>query len=365
MRIALVVPGGVDRSEEYRVIPALLALIRRLTLHADVHVFALQQEKTAGEWALGRAIVHNIGVPYTRLRAVREIRRIHRSTPFDLIQAIWSGSCGLIAVVTAKVLGIPSFIHVAGGELVSMPDIGFGGMQTWRGRLREPLVLRLAQAVTAASAPVIDSLSALGLEALRIPLGVDLKIWPKRDPLARDFRRPMRLIHVASLNRVKDQETLLRALASLAKSGEPFEVDVIGADTLQGQVMSLADTLGLSTKVRFHGFLTQRQLRPLMEAADLMIHSSRHETGPLVVMEAAVAGVPTVGTAVGHIAEWAPQAALAVPVGDWASLAEAIRRVMLDDALRMRLADNASRVASREDADYTAACFLSLYRSAV
>ena len=27
MRIALVVPGGVDRSGEYRVIPALLALI--------------------------------------------------------------------------------------------------------------------------------------------------------------------------------------------------------------------------------------------------------------------------------------------------------------------------------------------------
>lgn len=365
MRIALVVPGGVDRSEEYRVIPALLALIRRLALHADVHVFALHQEKTAAEWVFATAVVHNIGVPYTRLRAIREIRRVHLSTPFDLIQAIWSGSCGMIAVATAKVLGIPSFIHVAGGELVSMPEIGFGGLQTWRGRLREPLVLRLARTVTAASAPVIDSLSAFGLEALRIPLGVDLQLWPKRDPLARHVGRPMRLIHVASLNRVKDQETLLRALASLAKSGEAFELDVIGEDTLQGQVMALADTLGLSSRVRFHGFLTQRQLRPLMEAADLMIHTSRHETGPLVVMEAAVAGVPTVGTAVGHIAEWAPHAALAVPVGDWASLAKAIRRVMLDDALRMRLAENACRLAAREDADYTAACFLSLYRSVV
>jgi glycosyltransferase involved in cell wall biosynthesis len=271
----------------------------------------------------------------------------------------------MIAVATARALGIPSFIHVAGGELVSMPEIGFGGMQTWRGRLREPLVLRLARAVTAASTPVIDSLSALGLKALRIPLGVDLKEWPKREPRARDPSRPMRLIHVASLNPVKDQETLLRALDSLARSGEPFQVDVIGADTLHGKIMTLADTLGLSANVRFHGFLTQRQLRPLMEAADLMIHSSRHETGPLVVMEAAIAGVPTVGTAVGHIAEWAPQAALAVPVRDWAGLAEGIRRLMLDDALRMRLADNASRLAVREDADYTAACFLSMYRSAV
>jgi hypothetical protein len=30
MRIALVVPGGVDQSGEYRVIPVLLALIGRL-----------------------------------------------------------------------------------------------------------------------------------------------------------------------------------------------------------------------------------------------------------------------------------------------------------------------------------------------
>jgi glycosyltransferase involved in cell wall biosynthesis len=365
MRIALVVPGGIDRSEEYRVIPALLALIRRLSRGADVHVFALHQEKRASEWTLGRATIHNIGEPHTRLRAIRGICRIHRAAPFDLIQAIWSGSCGLVAVATARMLGIPSFIHVAGGELVSMPEIGFGGMQTWRGRLREPRVLRLAHAVTAASTPVIESLSAFGLKGLRIPLGVDLEAWPRRDSPARDCRCPMRLIHVASLNRVKDQATLLRALASLVESGDRFEMDVVGADTLQGEVMALVETLGLSAHVRFHGFLTQRQLRPLMEAADLMIHSSRHETGPLVVLEAAIAGVPTVGTAVGHIAEWAPQAAVAVPVGDWASLAEGIRRVMYDDGLRMSLAANASRLAIREDADYTAACFMSLYRSAL
>jgi glycosyltransferase involved in cell wall biosynthesis len=50
--------------------------------------------------------------------------------------------------------------------------------------------------------------------------------------------------------------------------------------------------------------MTQRQLRPIVEAADLMILSSCHEAGPLVMLEAAVAGVPTVGTAVGHIREW-------------------------------------------------------------
>src|SRR5687767_8438704 len=43
-RVALVVPGGVDRTGEYRVIPALLSLLERLATRFDVDVFALTQE---------------------------------------------------------------------------------------------------------------------------------------------------------------------------------------------------------------------------------------------------------------------------------------------------------------------------------
>jgi glycosyltransferase involved in cell wall biosynthesis len=89
--------------------------------------------------------------------------------------------------------------------------------------------------------------------------------------------------------------------------------------------------------------------------------SSRHETGPLVALEAAVAGVPTVGTMVGHIAEWAPDAAVAVPVGDWARLSTAIRQLLEDEDLRFRIAHEALERAVREDADYTAERFSALY----
>jgi glycosyltransferase involved in cell wall biosynthesis len=160
---------------------------------------------------------------------------------------------------------------------------------------------------------------------------------------------------------VKDQPTLLHALAALAKSGLRFGVDVVGDDTLNGEIQALVSQLGLSEIIRFHGFLRQRQLRPLLEAADLMVHSSRHEAGPLVVLEAAVAGVPTIGTMVGHIAEWAPDAARAVPVGDWAGLAAAIRHLLEDEALRMSIAREAHKRAVLEDADYTAKRFRELY----
>jgi glycosyltransferase involved in cell wall biosynthesis len=229
--------------------------------------------------------------------------------------------------------------------------------------MREAWNLRAAAAVTAASAPIIDALSALGVAAQRIPLGVDLTAWPPRDPVPRDPSRPARFIHVASLNRVKDQTTLLRALASLMRSGMNFEMQVVGEDTLNGEMQSVAAELGLAERVKFLGFLPQGRLRPVVEAADLMILSSRHEAGPLVMLEAAVAGVPTVGTAVGHIREWSPAAAACVPVGDSARLAETIGQLLEDEDLRLRIAREALRRATSEDANYTAERFQSLYAS--
>jgi glycosyltransferase involved in cell wall biosynthesis len=361
MRIALVVPGGVDRSLEHRVIPALLALISRLAVNNDVQVFALYQENMPADWKALGAHIHNIGPQRTALRAVRAIRAEHRAAPFDLVHALWSGWCGVIAAASARLLGIPSLVHITGGELAAIADIGYGGSLKWYGRLREAWTLRNATALSATSAPIIEMLSAVGATAKRVPLGVDLVAWPPRDPVPRDPRRPARLVHVASLNPVKDQSTLLRALASLMQSGLNFEMNVVGDDTLNGVVQTMAAELGLSERVKFLGFLTQRQLRPVVEAADLMIVSSRHEAGPFVMLEAAVVGVPTVGTAVGHIQEWSPAGAVCVSVGDWAALARSISELLQDEELRLRIGREALQRAVREDADHTAECFQRLY----
>lgn len=361
MRIALVVPGGVDRSGEFRVIPALIALLARLSREHEVHVFALAQEERRGEWQLAGAHIHNIGRPLTRARAFGAILAGHRAARFELVHAIWSGSCGLVAVAAGALLRIPTLVHVAGGELVALPDIGYGGLLRWRGRVRERLTLRAASCVTAASGPVVAAIAAFGVRAQRVPLGVDLTVWPPREPVRRNTHAAARLIHVGSLNRVKDQPTLLRAAGELAREGVAFHLDIVGEDTLGGEVQRLAGHLGLATRVSFHGFLPQRLLRPLVEAADLMIVSSRHEAGPLVVLEAAAAGVPTVGSAVGHIAEWAPDAAIAVPAAEPQSLARAIVRVLADEELRLRLAREALKRATLEDADHTARAFQDVY----
>ena len=362
MKIALIVPGGVDRSGERRVIPALLSLIERLARVHEVHVFSLYQEARAGSWQLRGACIHNVGAGWAVSRGICAVLRMNRAVRFDLVQSLFAGNCGLVAVTAARLLGKPAFVHVAGGELVALHDIEYGGCLRWYGRAREALVLANAAAVSAASAPMIGALSARGIRARHIPLGVDLTRWPAAEPAAR-AGRDSRLVHLASLNRVKDQTTLLKAACRLRERAVPFVLDVIGEDTLDGEMQRLAVQLGLAAHVRFHGFQTHAKARGIMAGAHLHVVSSRHEAGPLALLEAATCGIPTVGTAVGHVAEWAPDAAVAVPIAEPDALARAIESVLADEPRRMALARAAQARALAADADVTARSFLELHAS--
>jgi glycosyltransferase involved in cell wall biosynthesis len=154
---------------------------------------------------------------------------------------------------------------------------------------------------------------------------------------------------------------LFQAARHLRDAGLAFELDMAGFDTMNGAVERVAAASGLGPVTRWHGVLRRDALRELMLQADLLLVSSRHEAGPLVVLEAAVAGVPTVGTAVGHVAEWAPDAAVAVPVGDAARLATETAALLADEPRRLALAHAAQQRAVGIDADYTVATFERMY----
>lgn len=367
MRIALVTPGGVDRTAEERSFPYLLALIERLARRHDVQVFALHQEAEPSRYPLLGATVHNGGAhgPARRRAYWRTFTNLlaeHRRGPFDLFHAFWLAPAGLIAGAAGRLTGRPVLVHLAGGELVSLPDIGYGWQLSWRTRLWTRLALASATRLSAASAPMIASAAAMGYCADRIPFGVDRTRWPVLPPRPRRAGVPARLVHVGNLNRIKDQATLLRAAKRLQTLGVEFRLDIAGLDTLNGEVQALATELGLGDRVQFHGYLPQPRLRLLVEAVDVLVVSSRHEAGPFVMLEAAVAGVPTVGTGVGHVAEWAPDAAVAVPVGDADALAGALAGVLADDGRRLALAREAQRRAVTEDADWTARTVEAIYQ---
>ncbi|HZD04228.1 MAG TPA: glycosyltransferase, partial [Longimicrobiales bacterium] len=200
-----------------------------------------------------------------------------------------------------------------------------------------------------------------GVRAVRVPLGVDTGRWTPEPPRPRPRDRPARLVQVGSLTPVKDHASLLRAVALLARRRREVHVDVVGEDTSGGVVPRLAGDLGIAGRVTFHGFLPQVRAVPVVRSADLMVVTSRHEAGPVAMLEAAAVGVPTVGTPVGHLRDWAPEGAVTVPPGDAEALAGAVSGLLDDDAWRLAVARWAQRAALREDADWTWARFEELY----
>jgi len=360
VKVGLVVLGGVARRPEDGWIPCLHWLIERLASRHDVHVFSVYGAPRPDHYAFLGAMVHHAGARPAALRTATAIMAEHRRARFDVLHAFWVVPPGVIARVTSALIGCPVLLHVSGGELASVPDIRYGGLRTWAGRLWTRIGLSGASRITAASAPLIDQLGAMGYAAERVPLGVDLTSWPVVAPRPRRSG-PARLVHVASLNPVKDQVTLLEAVRLLAGKGLDFVLDIAGVDTLGGTIQALAQRTGIGDRVRFHGVLDRVRLHALMADASILLVSSRHEAGPLVVLEAALVGVPTVGTAVGHVAEWAPDAAVAVPVRDPEALARETFRLLQDDARRVALGTEAQRRALPYDADWTARRFEALY----
>jgi glycosyltransferase involved in cell wall biosynthesis len=363
MKLALVLPGGVDRSGVDRVVPAFLWLIERLARRHEVHVFATRQEAAPGEWELLGARVHNVGSARgSTRRLLARFATVHRDgRPFDVVHGFF-GWCGTAAAIIGWRHRLPVVFHAAGGELVALRDIGYGMRTTVRGRMGLRVALAGARRVTVATQFMQRLAEARNVQAECVPLGVALDVWPVGAPRARDLSRPVRLLHVGDLRPVKDQTMLMTAAGHLQDAGVDFTLDVVGLDTMSGSVHASSAARRVEAQTRWHGVLGRVALRHLMNAADLLVVTSRHEAGPVVALEAAVAGVPTVGTAVGHVADWSPDAAVAVPVGDAAALAGEIETLALDDSRRVCIAREAQRRAIAIDADYTASQFERVYQ---
>jgi glycosyltransferase involved in cell wall biosynthesis len=154
-------------------------------------------------------------------------------------------------------------------------------------------------------------------------------------------------------------------MARLVAEGRDVQLDLVGEDAYGGAIQRYAAELGLTQRVTFHGFLPQRLVVPVVRGADLMVVSSRHEAGPVALLEAAIVGVPTVGTDVGQVRDFAPDAAIGVEVGNPVALARGIGGLLDDEPRRITLATRAQQRALNEDADWTCARFEELYADVI
>jgi glycosyltransferase involved in cell wall biosynthesis len=270
MRIGLITPG-FSASEEDWCIPALLDLVRELARDNEVHVFTLRYPHCRGSYsvygatvhAFGGALVGGAGRAPLLGRALAGISGLARRRSFDVLHGLWADEPGFLAVAAGRLLGTPAVVSLLGGELIAMPDIGYGGQLSRINRWLIRLALRGAVCVTAGSA-YLRQLAQLHVSADRLrttPFGVDTALFhpgPGSVSPTSPAEEEIRLLHVASLSPVKDQATLLRAAAHLQAQGRSFVLEVVGAGALEPALRALAGQLGVA--IRFRGAVPHDQL---------------------------------------------------------------------------------------------------------
>jgi glycosyltransferase involved in cell wall biosynthesis len=368
MKIAIVVPGGLHPSGEREVVPSWIALLERLAAGHDIHAFVLKHLHTPQRYSLKGFTVPDLGRPSAPLGLARLAQEralagaLAEHGPFDLIHGFFADPAGQFAARAARRLRIPSVVTCDSGEFIAIPEIDYGSQRTLRGRKAVDEACSLATRVHVCTRFMSALARARGIDSVTIPL---TSITPAHatDGRGRHSKdEPFRVVQVASLSLVKNQRLLIDAFR-IVREQINAHLDLIGEDTLSGALHKHVASIGLERHVSFHGFLPQPLVFDRLRAADVYVQSSRHEAAGVSVLEAAAAGVPTAGTPVGYVADWAPSKALAVADVSPEGLAAAILALHADPERRRAIAAAARAVALAEDAGYSAMKFDELYRS--
>lgn len=104
------------------------------------------------------------------------------------------------------------------------------------------------------------------------------------------------LLHVGSAFQTKGLDRSLRALASLPDSLLSQTVlAVVGSNKHKAAWERRARKQGIHSQIRFLGL--RDDIMALMMGADLLLHPSRRDSAGMVLLEALVAGLPTIATA--------------------------------------------------------------------
>jgi glycosyltransferase involved in cell wall biosynthesis len=185
---------------------------------------------------------------------------------------------------------------------------------------------------------------------------------PARAALGLSEGRPI-LLHVGSEERRKNVETLLVALARIARRRPDVLLVRVGGGSSRSR--RIIARLGLSAHVRYRSALPEADLVRWYQAADAFVFPSLYEGFGLPVLEALACGCPVVAGDATSVPEIAGDAALLVDPRDGNALARAVERVLDDPALAASLRAAGPRRAATFTWSRAAAQTLDVYRRAL
>ena len=289
--------------------------------------------------------------PADFIDAIRAVRRTYRAVAPDLVHqvAFWPSIVGAIA---AAGLGVPRLSALAG--------MGFAFTSNApKARLLRLLLLPLLRHLLSGPHATVlvqnpddyRAMAALGIAPERIALipgsGVDTERLVS-------LPEPEGLITMAYVGRLLDDKglrALIAAHALLHARGENIELLIAGeADPANPASILTAEIEAWRKQPNVELLGHVADIASVWARAHIAVLPSRREGLPLSLLEAAACGRPLVATDVPGCREIARAGvnALTVPVDDAEALAEAVRRLAHDGALRAKFAAAGRALVERE-----------------
>lgn len=238
-----------------------------------------------------------------------------------LMLQVYSGPSFVVADAAswiARRLGLRIVMNLHGG---AMPQF-MARHPRWCRR-----VLSRADEFVAPSAFLPQALAPYGFKVKVIPNLIDISAYPFR---IRQIVTP-RILWMRTFHPIYNPEMAVRVLARLRAAVPEATLVMAGEDKGdESKMRQLATGLGVSSAVRFPGFLDMPGKSREGAAADIFINTNRIDNMPISVVEACAMGLPVVATAVGGIPHLLShgKTGLLVPDDDDRAMVTAIRSLL-------------------------------------
>lgn len=356
----------------------MLHVHRQISGLRDFVPFVLTQ-KRAGEWPVAGLEV----IPRSRLRflgrgwekasgepwqiTADETRRMDGAVrgSRSVLLHIFFGNVAVHMLPLLRRLDVPAVVSFHGADVTgAIAGAGYA-------RARSELFDR-SRLVLCRSWQLATRVAALGCPAQK--LRIMRTVLPPLDFIPRNAPADgaWRIVQAARLVAKKGIPTSLRAFAAFSQRHPSAIFTIAGEGPMEQELRNLARELGIESRVRFAGFLSQDALRALYRDSHIFLQPSETAGGdvegvPNAMLEAMACGLPVVTTRHGGISEVVcdGRTGLLCDEGDAGAVADAMDRLASDGNLRSRIARAGSDfVKDMFSADRQIANIERLYREA-
>lgn len=163
------------------------------------------------------------------------------------------------------------------------------------------------------------------------------------------------VVCVGRLELQKGQATAIKALTRL----QGVHLALVGDGPLRGELEALARAVGVGHRVHFLGRRTD--IPQILKTADVYVQPSLWEGFGIAAVEAMAAGLPIVASRVPGLADVIGEVGMFFPAGDEQSLANCLRQLLSDAAMRRDQSNRAKERARAFDIEATTDLHYKLY----